>query len=302
MHSHNLIQEFLNDNPDWTEVTCDWYRRRLKDFVEFLRDQRKIDNLATVQPPDINAYLGRLRRQKLAYTTRYGSYTIIQAWFRWLWRRRKIPANPFNDPDSGLRRPRKVRRRTRPVTIDHMRQMLQAARLCEADIAVRDLAIMLLLATTGMRRQELVAITLLDVDFQAETIYVTGKGEHQRKVKLVPLASRSLQAWLKIRPDTQEPVIFISMHTSKKGLHHGLQPDAVNDRLIHWRDQAGLPRISVSPHKWRHAFASFISRSSNIFALQELLGHTDISTTRLYVHTSDEELRDLVDRFGPDLE
>lgn len=303
MHHNKLIQQFLDDNPDWVDVTCDWYRRRLIDFAEFLRAKRKIDDLAAVQPADINAYLGRLRRQKLAYSTRYGSYTIIQAWFRWLRRRRHIPANPFTDPDCGLKRPRKVRRRTRPVTIDHMRQMIQAARLCESDIACRDRTMMLLLATTGMRREELVTITLLDVDFEAETIYLTGKAEHQRKVKLVPLAARALKKWLAIRPDTQAPPIFISMHASKKGLHHALRPDAVNDRLIYWRDQAGLPRISVSPHKWRHAFASYIAKSGNIFALQELLGHTDISTTQLYVFTPDEELRDLVDRYGPpDLE
>jgi len=302
MNWTGYIQQFLDDQSDWTTITCNWYRRRLTDFTNFLHSERRIDDPAAVEPWDINAYLGRLRRQGLAYTTRNGAYTIIQAFFRWLRRRRKITADPFADPDSGIKRPRKIRKRTRPISIDHMRQLITAARCSESDIAYRDTAIMILLATTGMRRQEIVNLSLTDIDFDQALIYLAGKGEHERKVVLVPLAARALRAWLAIRPDTRHPAVFVSLHDSKKGKTHALRPDAINDRLIHWRDVVGLPRVSVSPHKWRHAFASHIARGGNIFALQELLGHTDIATTQIYIHTPDEELRRLVEEFGPELD
>ncbi|MEW5959890.1 MAG: tyrosine-type recombinase/integrase [Chloroflexota bacterium] len=302
MNWYELIEQFIDDQPDWTDRTCAWYRRCLVDLINFLRTERNITDPADIEPPDINAYLGRLRRNKLAYNTRNGAYTIIQAWFRWLRLRRKIPNNPFADPESGLKRPRKIRKRVRPATVKQMQQMITAARCCESDIACRDLAIMILLATTGLRRAEIVKLTLTDIDFDEEEIYLTGKGEHERKVVLLPVATQALRAWLDIRPDAREPVIFISLHGSKKGRHHALLPDTVNDRLIYWRDLAGLPRISVSPHKWRHAFASHISRAGNVFALQELLGHADIATTQIYVHTPDEELRRLVEAYGPELE
>jgi site-specific recombinase XerD len=301
MNRYDLIQQFIDDQPDWSDRTCAWYRRRLVDFTDFLCIERHITNPTDVQPWDINAYLGRLRRNGLAYNTRNGAYTIIQAWFRWLRLRRIIPNNPFADPDSSLKRPRKIRKRTRPASVKHMRQMITTARCCESDIACRDMAIMMLLATTGMRREEIVKLTLNDIDFEEQVIYLAGKGEHERKVVLVPAANLALQLWLDIRPDSREPVVFISMHGSKKGKCHSLRPDAINDRLVRWRDLAGLPRISVSPHKWRHTFASHISRSGNIFGLQELLGHTDISTTSIYVHPSDDELRRLVENYDPDL-
>ncbi len=92
-----------------------------------------------------------------------------------------------------------------------------------------------------------------------------------------------------------DQAIFVSLQANKKGQYIFLRPDALNDLLIKWRTKADVPEhISVSPHKWRHAWASKIASSKDVFALQALMGHTDIRTTLIYVHQNIENLRELV--------
>ncbi|MCB0156140.1 MAG: tyrosine-type recombinase/integrase, partial [Anaerolineae bacterium] len=157
------------------------------------------------------------------------------------------------------------------------------------------------LATTGMRREEIVKLRFDQIDLECKTIRIRGKGEHERPAFIRDDALVALEDWLEVRPETEATTVFVGMKASKKGTHHPLRPDAVNDLLIKWRDVATLPNISVSPHKWRHTFATYAAKAGNPFALQILMGHTDMKTTRIYVHPDGDELRRVALDFVPKL-
>lgn len=293
-----LFDDFVADQPDWSGRTRAYYRARLKPFGEYLQ-RRGVSDPAQIQVRHINRYLAELR-EVYAWSTRNGTFTAIQAWFGWLKQMGLVQRNLFNRKDSGLRRPRRVKRVVPEVPLTYARRIIQAAEGEDRPMNRRDGAIMRLLLTTGMRREEVIRLDLADLDLVlGEIRVIQGKGDHQRRGILPQETVLALERWLESRPRVFCQAVFISLHPNKKGLFQRLRPDAINDIIIRWRDRAGLPRVSMSPHKWRHTFASQIARSGHLFALQELLGHADISSTRIYTTVPAAELRRVVERYGP---
>lgn len=288
---NQLINRFINEQPDWHRRTSNYYQVRLTRLAKFMAE-RGLTEPDQVDAEALNCFFGSLRRAGYAWSTRNGAYTAARAFFIWLTRRKIIANNPFADPNSGLKRPRKVRTAIKLISQTHIKAIINAARAQKSLFACRDLAIMLLLATTGMRREEIVTLTINDIDMAEMKINITGKGGHQRGGYLSDETRQAIEDWLQRRPVSKYNTVFVSLHPSKQGKFHSLNPNAINDILTRWRNHAGLPPISVSPHKWRHAFATQVAaKAKNPFALQILLGHTDIKTTSIYVHPDDDELR-----------
>jgi len=214
-----------------------------------------------------------------------------------------IKKNPFNDRDSGLKRPRKTKKVVHDIPLGYIRRMIEAAEAEDTVMNRRDVAIMRLLATTGMRREEVIRLSLKELDLErGEVRVIRGKGDNERLGFLKAETVKALQRWLEMRPKTDSQAVFISLQANKKGLHRELNPDAINDVVKKWQDQAGLPEISMSPHKWRHTFATELAKAKNPFGLQALLGHSDIKTTSIYVHCDREVLYQMVREFGPEID
>jgi site-specific recombinase XerD len=297
-----LFEDFVADQPDWDIKTRNYYKARLKPFGEFLAE-RAVTGPKEIQVRHVNRYLARMRDAGYSWSTRNGTFTAIQAWFGWLKQLRMIRYNPFAWKDSGLKRPRKTKRVRVTLPLCYIRRMIKAAEVEDTPMNRRDAAIMRLLITTGMRREEVVRLRLDNLDLAISEIRVIqGKGGHEREGFLPEETVFALDRWLAVRPKTFDRAVFVSLQANKKGIFRRLRPDAINDIVIKWRDQAGLPQMSVSPHKWRHTFASEVAKSDNIFALQQLLGHSDISTTRIYTEIPKEELRRVVRDFGPKID
>lgn len=287
-----LIEQYLAQKPDWDEKTTGYYRNFLKQFAAFLAGL-KIFRPAEIEVDHINGYLGALRRLGRSWSTRNGTFTAIRDFFTWMRRRKLIIYNPFRNPDSGLERPKKIRTVIKALAKVHIRTMIARVSADESLMARRDLAIMLLLSSTGMRRHEVTGLKVAEIDMNKDEFVVTGKGGHQRTAFLLGKAKLAMQMWLALRPPTEAETVFVSIHPNKKGLYQPLEPDAINDMLLRWRDRAGISdKVSVSPHKWRHAFATEVATNSgNPFALQALLGHINIETTAIYIEQSLKVLR-----------
>lgn len=287
-----LLQQFLNEHHDWSIKTYKWYQRRLNHFVTCMTITQPADITSTV----IIKYLGDLRQNGYSWSTRNGAYTILNAWCLWLKNNDIIKANPID----AIKRPRKTRS-AGPKTIppQYIRQMVNAAQRENSLMALRDLAIMYLLGTTGIRRIELVRLSFNDLFLEQDKFLIRGKGDHQRWGFIRPDTRLVLNNWLDHRPESKSNRIFVSLKANKKGLHQGLNPDAINDIMICWRDKADLPDVSVSPHKWRHTFCTAIAKSKDVFASQILMGHTDIRITADYVHTDPDTLKQLTYKYGP---
>ncbi len=291
-----LAGEFVNAKQARLErETVEWYQTRLAIFVEHIAARQKKPKRVTVD--DLNVFFGHLKTQNYKYNTRKGFQIVTKSFFKWLRKRRVIKHNPF-DEFEPLPRERDV---IEPLPLEWVYRMIRAAEADPSPYGIRDAAIMRLLLTTGARREEVVWLPLAELRLDEQQVFFTGKFGHRRMVPLKSTTSTAVRRWLGCRPATTSSYVFVSLHPNKKGLYTDLRPDALNDVVIKWRDEAGLPKVSVSPHKWRHRFASEMKKARDPFALQMLLGHADISTTQRYAHSSPEELVALLVKYGPDM-
>lgn len=293
---NELVAEFVaGKEARRDEQTTDWYRARLRHWVEFAQERELTP--AAVRSTHLDAFFGLLKRARYAYNTRMGTLTALKAFFKWLAKRKLIKQNPFTEFEPLT----KERSEMQPIPLPFAYRMIHEAETDGSPYGIRDAAIMRLLLTTGIRREEVVRLRLDQVYLDLGQALLRGKFDHQRRAPLKSTTATALRRWLAARPPTRSEVVFVSLHPDRQGVYQAMRPDAINDVLVKWRDRAGLPKVSCSPHKWRHRFATEMKRAGDPFSLQQLLGHQDIASTRIYAHTSPEELLDLVERFGPDV-
>ena len=167
----------------------------------------------------------------------------------------------------------------------------EAARLWQLDgdepLPRRDRALFELLYSSGLRLAELVSINVTDVDLRDATVTVTGKGAKTRIVPVGTQARAAIQVWLKERAALAavgETALFLGRNGQRLGAR------AVQLRLKQWAVRQGI-EVPTHPHMLRHSFASHLLESSgDLRAVQELLGHADLSTTQVYTHLDFQHL------------
>jgi integrase/recombinase XerC len=183
-----------------------------------------------------------------------------------------------------------------PVTLDadSMARLLEIP--TENSLAIRDRALMELLYSSGLRLAELVGLNLQDLNSADRTVRVLGKGSKTRVLPVGRKALSALAAWLKERRallKDETTAVFIGSSGRRLG------PRAIQKRVEYWATRQGLP-MHVHPHLFRHSFASHLLESSGeLRAVQELLGHADISTTQVYTHLDFQHLARIYDASHP---
>lgn len=192
----------------------------------------------------LDTFFAQMKAAGYKYNTRNGTAKAMGSFFRWLRRFKHIKENPFDELEP-LDKQRDV---LEPVPLSFAYEMIRVAESHNSIYGIRDAAIMRLMLTTGARREEVVVLPLSDVDLLHAQIILTGKFGHRREAYLKPTTLTALKRWLEYRPKTLSKTVFVSLHPSKKGIYLELEPEAINDLLIKWRDKAGLPGVSVSPH------------------------------------------------------
>lgn len=283
------IDDFVADQ-DWTQDTVDWYKRRLTVWFEYATEHNL--TMETLKPGQFTRFLNQMRRDGQSYSTRNGTYTALAKYSKWLRQEGYIEYSVFVGEDKP-QRPRKEKSVVGTVAIDYIRKMVAKAEDNPTRMNIRNAAILRLLATTGMRRAEVVGLSLKDVDFAQEkiTLRVT-KYQNQRIAFLQPATAYALMRWKANRPETSHDKIFVTLHPSKKGVFHPMRGDAINKVLDRMKREAGIGKeVAITPHMLRHTFASLVVKAGNPFALRDLLGHSDIKTTEIYVHNDLDELR-----------
>jgi integrase/recombinase XerC len=198
------------------------------------------------------------------------------------------------NPAEGVRAPKAAKRLPDTLDADQMARLLQIP----GDDAetVRDRAIMELLYSSGLRLAELISARLTDLDLGQGLVTVTGKGNKTRIVPVGRMAQQAIRDWLKLRGElakSDDQTLFVSVRGGP------LSPRSVQARLKHWGRVQGVQQ-GVYPHLLRHSFASHVLESSgDLRAVQELLGHANISTTQIYTHLDFQHLAKTYDAAHP---
>jgi integrase/recombinase XerC len=246
--------------------------------------------LAGLTSQEIRRYAGRLHGQGLNGRSIARLLSAWRAFFRWLVRERLSAANPA----IGVKPPKSGKRLPKVLSPDEASQLLGG--MPETPAEVRDLAILELLYSSGLRRAELVSLDLGDVRAADALVRVTGKGSRTREVPVGRQALLALDAWLQVRPLMARP--------GCEALFVGVRGDRISDRVLstrveQWARQRGLGQ-HLHPHMLRHSFASHVLQSSgDLRAVQEMLGHASIATTQIYTHLDFQYLAKAYDAAHP---
>lgn len=271
------------------------YETDLQGFLGWLQQQVQPNSgqyvsLLEVQTWQVRQWISHLHRKGLSGKSLQRKLSSIRRFYRFLLREHLVEHNPVVDVQSP-KHARKLPDTLDAETLDRLLDM-------PADdvLAVRDRALMELLYSSGLRLSELVGLDVQDVDRRQQQVRVLGKGGKERYVPVGRVALAALQEWLYQRGGMAaygETALFVS----KRGTR--LNSRSVQMRLNHWRLQQGLDQ-HVHPHKLRHSFASHMLESSgDLRAVQEMLGHADISTTQIYTHLDFQHLASVYDKAHP---
>jgi integrase/recombinase XerC len=265
------------------------YRRDLSALLSFCAKEG-LDSLAALTVYDVRRFAALSHRQGLGARSIARRLSAVRSLLAWLVEEGAVNANVA----VGVRAPKPSRRL--PATLD-TDQMASLLALPDGDaLAVRDRAMLELFYSSGLRLAELVGLDVPDVDFADRTVRVTGKGSKTRVVPVGRYALDALEKWLEHRAamaGTDATAMFVSRRGER------LAPRSVQARLHHWARRGGVPG-RVHPHLLRHSFATHLLESSgDLRAVQELLGHSSLSTTQVYTHLNFQHLAEVYDQSHP---
>ena len=209
---------------------------------------------------------------------------------QYLIQQRKITTNPFND----IRAPKAEKRLPKTLSVDQITSLIEIE--VDNPLSYRDKAVMELFYSSGLRLAELCRLDLNDLMLPEQMLRVTGKGNKTRDLPIGKQADKALREWLLQRnklPLKDYQAVFVSQHGRR------ISPRTIQQRVKYWARRQGID-IPVSPHMLRHSFASHLLESSGeLRAVQELLGHSNISTTQIYTHLDFQHLAQVYDDAHP---
>ena len=265
------------------------YRHDLGEFLAWLAESAHTD-WARVRSQHVRNYAASRHRQGLSPKSLQRHLSAIRAWYRYLLREGRVNTNPA----EGVRAPKVTRRLPHTLDTDQLAHLMELPG--EAPLDHRDRAIMELFYSSGLRLAELVGLDVTDMQGSDGLLQVTGKGSKTRRLPVGRFARAAIERWLAVRPQmakTGEPALFVSRRGTR------LSARSVEARLRQRAIEQGMPR-HVHPHMLRHSFASHVLESSgDLRAVQELLGHADISTTQIYTHLDFQHLAQVYDQAHP---
>ena len=276
MDTARAIERFLA-SPALGEGTRRSYRGDLEEFARWLEARRLgVRDVDVRVLTDYVAGLGRARPRKLAPATIARKVAAVRSFLR-------FTLGPAQVPDASLapRRPRRLPDTPKPAEVEAALAALEG----DGPLALRNLALVELVYSAGLRSAEAVGLDLADVDFDREQLHVRGKGGKERIIPLGEEAGHLLARYLhEARPELA------------RGAENALFLSARGRRL----DTSTLRRVFAHPHRLRHAFAThLLEGGADLRTIQALLGHSSLSTTQLYSHVDGRRLRRVYDRSHP---
>jgi len=280
---------YLENERGLSERTRMAYQRDLDQLLAFLQAEG-IDQPKQVTQHHIRAFIAQRHRQGLGGKSLQRMLSAVRSLYRWMLREGIAEQNPA----TPVRAPKSPRHLPATLDADTIAQLLDIP--CDTPLAIRDKAIMELFYSSGLRLSELTNLHWDQVDLPSGMVTVTGKGNRSRMVPVGRIAAEALTEWRKARAhfaSFEEPAVFVS----KQG--NPIATRTIQTRIRHWAKHQGMPQ-NIYPHLLRHSFASHMLESSgDLRAVQELLGHADISTTQIYTHLDFQHLAKVYDKAHP---
>ncbi len=282
--------DYLQSARRLSPHTLSGYRRDLEQFLSFC-DSQGFTRPGDIDMAAIRHFISQRRAGGTGGRSLQRQLSALRTYFNYQVR---IGACE-NNPAVGIQAPKSPKRLPKALSPEDMEQMLASPE--DSWLGLRDQAIAELFYSSGLRLTELSTLSTDDIRFQEALITVTGKGSKTRTVPVGSIALKALRQWLKVRhlhcPDSGETALFLSQRGQR------LSTRSIQSRLKLLGQKQGLYQ-PVHPHMLRHSFAShLLESSSDLRAVQELLGHANLSTTQVYTHLDFQHLSKVYDKSHP---
>jgi integrase/recombinase XerD len=288
--------EMMSAERGAADNTLSSYKRDLEDLHDFLVRRKK--TLLTAEVEDLQRALAHLEDQGFAATSQARRLSSMRQFYKFLY----AEGLRENNPTTILDAPKKGRPLPKIMSEQEVTRLLETAQREASEPGpdqpsrLRMLALLELLYATGMRVSELVSLPAKVLDQEGRFLMVRGKGNKERLVPLSRSAISTLQLYRAVRK-TPEDSKWLFPSAGKEGY---LPRQVFARDLKGLSARAGLKSATISPHVMRHAFAShLLQNGADLRVVQELLGHSDISTTQIYTHVLEERLRQTVETHHP---
>lgn len=293
--SPNSIKEYNYDLATFLKfIKIHFGLTKETDFSKITINDLSIDVIKKITLDDIHAFISYLATElRSKASTRARKVSTIRVFFKYLSAKAKlIEINPA----QNLETPKLDKRTPKYLTLEDSKKLLDVASDEDNRNSERDYAITTLFLNCGMRLSELVNINIKDIQFDECKMTVIGKGNKERTIYLNNACMRAISQYLTVRP--KEGVEY----KSKDALFLSERRERISNRTVQYivkreLKKAGLDTNKYSVHKLRHTAATLMYQYGNvdIRALQELLGHASISTTEIYTHVANEQVRNAVE-------
>lgn len=278
--------DYLKYERNLSIKTIENYQRQLLVIIEGL----KIETWRMLTTQHVKRILAQAHRQDLSPKSIALRLSALRSFCRYLVTQGLLEQNPA----KAVSAPKQGRPLPKQLNVDEMSQLLNIGE--ESLLAVRDKAMMELTYGCGLRLAELTSLDLQHIEDGIKQLRVRGKGSKERILPIGRVAKDALKAWLKVRGQLvvhDEQAVFLSMRQQR------ISSRQIAKRMKLWAQKQSIDS-QVSPHKLRHSFATHMLESSgDLRAVQELLGHADLSTTQVYTHLDFQHLAKVYDTAHP---
>lgn len=266
------------------------YQRDIKRLQSYCVD-KTIQQWSVVTQSDIRAHIASRHRQGMGSSSLQRELSAIRSFYGFLLKNRCADINPA----QYVKAPKQVKNLPKTLDVDQINGLLEAG--ASSVLEIRDVAMFELFYSSGLRLSELTALNLDDIDLHDQALLVrSGKGGKSRLLPIGTKAIAALNRWLQHRmknTPTSELAVFVTTRGKRLGQR------SVELRLALWCKKKGIAE-HIHPHMLRHSFAShLLEASQDLRAVQELLGHSNISTTQIYTHLDFQHLAEVYDNAHP---
>ncbi|MEM7621103.1 MAG: site-specific tyrosine recombinase XerD [Pseudomonadota bacterium] len=297
----HLFLEMMNAERGAAVNTLEAYRRDLIDFLIYLSGNKIY--LLNTDTVNIQGYLEQASKMGLSVASQARRLSAIRHLFRFLMSENYHDKNPA----AGIEGPKRERLLPKTLTIQEVDRLLSIARTRAKNArgtnrlrSLRLYCLLEVLYATGLRASELVALPRTAVNCDENVLTIRGKGARERLVPLNEPAQYAITAYLQELQATAKGHTGTRWLFPSRGKEGHLTRQRLAQELKALAKDAGLSANQVSPHVLRHAFAShLLERGADLRAVQQLLGHADISTTQIYTHVLEERLKQLMQEHHP---
>ncbi len=311
-HPVTQFLEGLCQHKNYSKLTEENYRRQLLKLLFYITKTLKLENWSQLKTIHIRQFSAYNFRNGLSARTIALILSSCRSFFNYLIVNQQLKFNPA----KGVKAPKSPRKLPRTVDVDQMTALLNGIDDGD-DIGIRDKAVAELFYSSGLRLAELARLNINDLDLADKSARVHGKGNKTRVVPVGQKALTAMREWLTVRSvwlnetgskntdlkntglknternANRQEAIFVTRRKSR------LSPRSIQKRMEYWGKFVGI-NGRLHPHKFRHSCAThLLESSSNLRAVQELLGHADLSTTQIYTHLDFQQLAAVYDKAHP---